>query len=314
MNARSLRRFGAIFMASTLASSAFAQSDPPFQTRDDPMGRLQLPGLSEYAPADLEGFDQANLRTVRLEAKLTDEGAVIEDGLLWRVFGSVPDKQGKLPLVASSEGGPAVMDMPPGEYFVHVAFGRAAVSKKLVIPEEGVVAPQSLTLNAGGVILNAFSGSDRRIEPQDLSFSIYTADRDRNGNRGLILADVKPDTIVRLAEGIYHIVSEYGALNASVRSDIRVEAGKLTEATIQHRAAELTLKLVSEEGGEAIADTAWSVLTASGDPISESVSAYPTLILAEGEYTAIARNKDRVFQRDFTVRSGVNTDVEVMLR
>ncbi len=38
--------------------------------------------------------------------------------------------------------------------------------------------------------------------------------------------------------------------------------GKLTEATIQHRAAQITFKLVSDAGGEAIADTAWSILTA----------------------------------------------------
>ena len=83
--------------------------------------------------------------------------------------------------------------------------------------------------------------------------------------------------------------------------------------TIQHRAAKLTLKLVSEAGGEAIADTAWSILTSSGDVVSESVGAFPTLVLAEGSYTAVARNKDKIYQRDFAVKAGVNTDVEVLL-
>src|SRR3546814_11951246 len=88
------------------------------------------------------------------------------------------------------------------------------------------------------------------------------------------MADVRPGMIVRLNAGTYHVVSEYGDINAVVRADIQVEAGKLIEATLQHRAAQITLKLVSQPGGEAIADTAWSVLTAAGDIVNESVSAF----------------------------------------
>lgn len=51
----------------------------------------------------------------------------------------------------------------------------------------------------------------------------------------------------------YHVVSAYGSVNATVRSDIRVEAGKLTEATVEHKAAQVTMKLVREKGGEALA-------------------------------------------------------------
>jgi hypothetical protein len=43
------------------------------------------------------------------------------------------------------------------------------------------------------------------------------------------------------------------------------------------------------------------------------VGAFPVIILAEGKYTAIARHKDKIYQRDFTVTSGRNQDVEVML-
>ncbi len=86
--------------------------------------------------------------------------------------------------------------------------------------------------------------------------------------------------MVRLNAGTYHVVSNYGDVNATIRADIQIEAGKLTEATIQHRAAKLTLKLVAGPGGEAIADTAWSILTASGDTVSESVGAFPTIVLA----------------------------------
>jgi hypothetical protein len=152
-----------------------------------------------------------------------------------------------------------------------------------------------------------------RIPSTQLRFNIYKAEEGIDGEQQLVVENVKPNTIVRLNAGTYHIVSEYGSVNAVIRSDIRVEAGKLTEAVIQHRAAQLTLKLVAEPGGEAIADTAWSILTSGGDVVSESVGAFPTIVLAEGEYTAIARNKAKVHQRDFTVVAGRNSDVEVLL-
>src|SRR5690606_1455650 len=88
--------------------------------------------------------------------------------------------------------------------------------------------------------------------------------------------------------------------------------GKLTEATIEHHAAEVTIKLVREAGGEAIADTSWSVLNESGDPIKETVGAFAPMVLAEGDYTVIAKNRDRIYQKDFTVEAGKNGEVEVV--
>src|SRR5690606_16147887 len=141
----------------------------------------------------------------------------------------------------------------------------------------------SLVLDAGGLKLDATLSGGQRIPPNKLRFSIYEGKTDPDGDRALILPDVKPNTVIRLNAGIYHVVSTYGATNAVIRSDIRVEAGKLTEATVEHHAAEVTMKLVREEGGEAIADTSWSVLNESGDPIKEAVGAYAPMVLAEGD-------------------------------
>lgn len=253
-------------------------------------------------------------REIALDAKLTADGPPLQQGLSWYVFSPVAAGDGKLPLVASSKGGSAAFHLVPGDYFVNVSFGRAGVTKKLTVPETGDTQKQVMVLDAGGILLNAVSGSDVRIPPAELSFSVYSNEVKEDGTRGLVMSDVKPNTLVGLSAGTYHIVSEYGQVNAIIRADIQVEAGKVTEATIQHRAAKLTFKLVSDAGGEAIADTAWSVLTAAGDIVGESVSAFPTMILAEGRYTAVARNKDKIYQRDFTVVAGKNTDVEVLMK
>jgi len=110
------------------------------------------------------------------------------------------------------------------------------------------------------------------------------------------------------------VVSNYGDGNAVVRSDIRVQPGKLTDVTINHRAAVITLKLVSERGGEALANTSWTVLTPGGDVIKESIGAFPRVILAEGEYAAIARNDGKVYNRTFKVEPGFDREIEVLAR
>lgn len=306
-----VRHLLACLVAFSLAGGAAAQDDA-FKTFQQLNSTTKMPKLNAFSASP--GSSGVVGKEVRFEAKLTPGGEVMQTGLAWRVFSPLAGQDGKLPLVASSDGGSAAFQLAPGDYFVNVAFGRAGVTKKITVPAEGEVDKQTLVLDAGGFVLNAVAGADQSIPPAQLSFSVYSSDVRENGDRALVMSDVKPNTIVRLAAGTYHVVSEYGDVNAVVRADIQVEAGKLTQAVLQHKAAQVTLKLVSQAGGEAIADTAWSVLTAAGDVVSESVSAFPSMVLAEGEYLAVARNKDKIYQQEFSVKAGRNTDVEVLMR
>ncbi len=273
---------------------------------------LSLPSFSSFAPATdpSSPLALADGGEITLSAKLTEEGEDISRGLTWRVFGQQAGPDGKLPLIASAEGGTSVFQLAPGGYLVHASYGRAGATKRITVGREGK--SENLVLDAGGLKLDATLAGGVRIPPAKLKFSIYEADADATGERALIIPDVSPNSVVRLNSGTYHIVSTYGSVNAVIRSDIRIEAGKLTEATVEHHAAELTMKLVREAGGEAIADTSWSILSSSGDPVREVVGAFASLVLAEGDYTIIAKNKDRIYQRDFTVVGGRNQDVEVL--
>jgi hypothetical protein len=78
------------------------------------------------------------------------------------------------------------------------------------------------------------------------------------------------------------------------------------------KAARLTLKLVSEHGGEALANTAWSVVTSAGETVAGSVGAFPSVVLAAGEYTAIAKHDGNIYERNFSVEPGLNRDMEVI--
>jgi hypothetical protein len=128
----------------------------------------------------------------------------------------------------------------------------------------------------------------------------------------VIVPDARPDDILRLSAGRYHVVSYYGATNAVVGADIDVEAGLLTELVLYHEAAQITLKLVTERGAEALANTAWSILTPGGDLLFESIGAFPTLVLAAGDYTAIAYHNSLFYEVEFSVETGRNRDIEVL--
>lgn len=272
---------------------------------------VKLPGITNYAPATQPGpLAKGNLGEITLEAQLTENAKEIPRGLMWRVFKPDAGEDGKLPLVASAQGGTSVFQLEPGSYLVHAAYGRAGATKRITVTREPK--RESLVLDAGGLKLDAVLSGGQRIPSDKLRFSIFDSHADATGERALIIPDVSPGTVVRLNAGTYHVVSTYGSVNAVIRSDIRVEGGQLTEAVVEHKAAQLTMKLVRESGGEAIADTAWSVVTGSGDIVQENVGAFASMVLAEGSYTAVARNRDRIYSRDFTVVAGRNQDVEVL--
>jgi hypothetical protein len=230
---------------------------------------------------------------------------------VWRVFSTRENSDGKLPLIDSTSGGTSSFDLAAGTYLVHAAFGRAGATKRITLARGG--GHETFVLEAGGLKLSAIA-DNKKIKDKNLLFTVYAAEKDEKNHRKIIARNVPSDRIVRLNEGTYHVYSQYGQINATVRADLRVEAGRLTEATLQHRAARITLKLVSVEGGEAIANTAWSVISAQGAVVKESSNTFPTMVLASGSYTAVARNGGLVYTNDFEVKSGKNRDVEVLAR
>ena len=161
----------------------------------------------------------------------------------------------------------------------------------------------------------------------------------RNPEGRLVYAKARAGDFIGLPEGAYHIVSTYldtvatGSLagaaptagkssaaapapatptNSIVNADIKVAAGKEIDVTLRHRCATATLKLVNAPGAEALANSSFTVLTPGGDLIRELVGAFPSLVLAEGEYIVIARHDGKTYQSTFQVQSGLDRDVEVI--
>jgi hypothetical protein len=234
----------------------------------------------------------------------------ITSGLVWRVFPAKPDVTGAFRPIKEDKGASPVMTLPAGDYVVHVSFGLASAAKAVHLKE---ATREVFELPAGGIKLEGRVG-DVKIAVSEITFDIFKGSQFEPGYKTPVAQSVLTGDVVVVPEGNYHIVSNYGDTNAVVRSDIRVQAGKLTDVTVSHRAALITLKLVSERGGDPIANTNWSVITPGGDVIKESTGVFPRLVLAEGDYRAIARNEGRTYERDFKVVAGVDGEVEVLAR
>ena len=256
---------------------------------------------------------------LHLAASLAGESGSVRSGVEWRVFEDRADAAGTYRMVAQSADSQPAFVLPNGSYVVHATYGFASQMKHVTIADRP--ATERIQLNAGALRVTGLLG-DAPIAPDKLSFSIYVPDRG-NSEAKLVVANAKPGQVLRLPEGMYHVVSTYldtvgvGSLvpvsttNSVVNADLRIPAGKLVIATVKHRVAVLTLKLVNAPGGEALANTSFTILTPGGDVIRELIGAFPSLVLAEGTYIAIARHVGKSFQAEFKVESAVDRDVEI---
>jgi hypothetical protein len=245
--------------------------------------------------------------TVTAGAAFAGSNEPIRSGLVWRLYEDRGDASQPVIVARSSSPAPS-FTLSPGNYIIHVAFGFASTSKRISVQRGNL--NERLVINAGALQLKGAVGGSP-IPANRLTFSVYVPEAQNSEGR-LVIADAKANDMIRLPEGTYHIVSTYGDANAIMRSDLKVESGRVTEATLNHRAATVTLKLVGSAGGEAFAGTAFSVLTPGGDVIREAIGAFPSVTLAEGEYVLIARHEGKVYTREFKIDSGLDRDIEVI--
>src|SRR5208282_5176021 len=219
-----------------------------------------------------------------VSARYGRDAPAISGGLIWRVYAAKPDATGIFRLIKEDRAAAPTFMLPPGNYVVHADLGLASASKAVQLRAETV--REVFEIPAGGIRLEGRVG-DVRIPTGQISFNIFTGSQFDTTERRPLVQNVMTGDVVLLPEGTYYIVSNYGDGNSVVRSDVHMQAAKLTDIVVTHRAAVITLKLVNEAGGE---------------------------VLAEGDYHVIARNEAKTYQRDFKVITGVDGEVEVLAR
>jgi hypothetical protein len=229
--------------------------------------------------------------------------------VVWRVFAAKPDSTGQLQLAAKSNSAVATVKLAPGNYVVHAAYGRAQASDTLVVKTGQN--DKTLVLGAGGLRLNAAVSGDVPIPINLLHFDVFTAGA-TDADRALVAPNMGANDVLTVNAGTYHIVSYFGDVNAVVRADLKVEPGQLTDATLYHKAAQVSFKLVSETGGEAIADVDWTVKGSDGSTVFTNTGTFASTVLQAGDYTVLAKRGDKVYNREFEVQAGGPKEIEVL--
>ncbi len=278
-------------------------------------------------PASGAGAPQARKGQLYLSALLAPRDArPIDKGpLVWRVFDEGIDAGGRHKLVAQSTDAAPAFSLPEGSYIVHAALDLASAVRRVTVGSQA--SSERLVLNAGALRVVGLLG-DQPINPTKLAISIFIPETG-NSEAKLVVPRARAGDLIALPEGNYHVVSTLldtagysgtqkdgvgNKTNSVVTADLKVQAGKLTDATLRHRSAVMTLKLVGAPGGEALANTSFTILTPGGDVIREMIGAFPSLVLAEGEYVAIARHDAKTYQTTFRVDSTLDRDVEVIAK
>ena len=247
---------------------------------------------------------------ITLSAKLTEDGDRIEKGMKWRIFTANQESEENLNQIEYAQGGTVQIELEAGVYLIHAGFGKIEDIRQVSIANTNI--EEEFILQAGGIKLNARSG-DNDINEDDLSFDIFDKEIGENGQRQIIAQGIKANETIRLKEGVYHIVSKYGDINASASADLEIKAGKITDAIMQQRGAKISMKLVSQEGGGAIANTAWVILTEQGHEVFNSTLVEPQLILAEGKYEASVTNRSKTYIQQFDVKTGEDQSLELLI-
>jgi hypothetical protein len=284
----------------------------PLADEDDTAAEAEADPAPAGAQTATAAIDAATAepQPVTLSAMITEGGRAIGEGVVWRIFSTSVDGAGRLALAAKSDKAVAEVELVPGNYVVHVAYGRAQASDTMTVAEGRN--EKSMVLEAGGLRLNAAITGDVPIPINLLHFDVFTVGAS-DADRAIVAQNISANDILTVNAGTYHIVSYFGDVNAVVRADLRVEPGQLTDATLYHRAAQVSFRLTSEPGGEAIADVDWSVKSADGaTTVYTSTGAFPSTVLQEGDYVVFAKRGDTVFNRAFEVQPGQPEDVEVL--
>jgi hypothetical protein len=266
-------------------------------------------GASAAGPKEIVGN---GVVPVQLTALLTDGGPQLTTGLTWRVFEKPLRSSDEPKLVATSKQAIPDFRLPVGEFMINVAYGRANLVRSIAVT--GGPLSEQFVLNAGGLRFSAEMPDGTKLSPSTVLCDIYSDDRDQTGDRIRVVAGARLGTILRLNAGIYYVSSLYGDANAVVQAEVGVEAGKLTEAKLTHTGSTVTLKLVTQRGGEALAETRWTITTPDGNVVKESVGALPSHILAAGRYTAQATRGADTVSKEFVVLPGKSAQVELVFK
>ncbi|PLX33248.1 MAG: hypothetical protein C0605_16675 [Hyphomicrobiales bacterium] len=283
------------------AEAPASMPEPPAPKKDTAAPQAKPPVISEEQPviSAAKPAQAGNGGRLSVQARIIDGTPPLTAGLTWSIFKA--DAGAPSQKVADSKQAIGSFDLKPGDYVVESRLDYARV-RDFVSIKAGENASSDLVFNAGGLSLSTVLAGKPPANASDVSYTVS----ERNTGR-IVVKNLSSNQVIHLNAGDYEVISRYGNANAIVKANLSIQAGKLTEATLNHNAGRISLKLAGDENGPALKDVSWEVQKSNGSTVASSTSPQPGYVLAAGAYKVVAKHDGKVYRSSLMIRPGENT-------
>ena len=239
------------------------------------------------------------LGTGRLElsAGLRDDGGAIEN-VTFTITEDDPDSPDGHRDVARSRAATAEFTLPAGTYYVSARAGEGEVRQRIAVGA-GDVVKRALILPLVAVKISTLIAGQPGTAAQGIVYRVSALD----GDRKEIVRSVMPELALQLLPGRYRVTARLDAQHIKADEVITIEAGKSSDVVLKIDAAEVALKLGTQQfanPGEAY----WEIADVNGKPIWHTMDSEPKALLPPGRYTVSLEFRDKRTQAAFEVHSG----------
>lgn len=242
---------------------------------------------------------------VSLSVVMEEGGPPVSQNVSWEVFGEA-DAEGNRKQAAYSYQAKPVLNLAAGKYLVEVKVGNAKGSATVEI-EAGKTLEKIITLGAGRVKLSALAADGQPPIAKDVSWEIF-GQADAEGQRAKAAYSYEAQPTLSLPAGNYTAEIKWGG--TTVRKDISVAAGKLTEISVVLHAGTLSATAHMAAGADPAPDNlSWEVF---GEPNAEgnratvgySYDAQPKFRLPAGKYLITVKRGAVMVKQEAEVVAG----------
>jgi Ca-activated chloride channel family protein len=261
---------------------------------------------SVIVPAGTQGRIDVPLNAARLlvSASGQDSGASAE-GVVFSVVEDDPDAPKGRREVARSAARQADFVVPPGTYYVVARQGSVEARERLAVGP-GDVVRRTLNVAAGRLAL-ATKPVGAVVGPAELvSYRVERLD----SAPPEVIATSRAAPVLALPGGRYRVEGRYGAMNVRTVRDVEIKVGQTQQLTLEHQAAALKLRLVSN-GAPVLAEVLWDIRDEAGTTVWTTGQPEPSATLQAGRYSVRAETRDKRYDRVIDLRAGEQRLIEL---
>ncbi len=252
-----------------------------------------------------------NAGYLKLSARPAIGAQTLSDKVHYTIYKGAQSLDGKREQITQSNKTSPTFWLPAGDYFVKANYGLASADMAVQI-KANQRTEKTVIINAGALRLSSrVEGLPETLKSQ-VFYVIYDTKPDLEGNYREIFTTSQAQRTVHIPPGEYLIEGRWGNTNARTPVSAVVTAGKLTSATVIHRAGRARFKLTAVPGGTPTGKPYWTFYDFSGAEIGRNVKPTPERIFSAGKYSVVVRYDDQEFKAGFTIKSGDEKQIDIV--